>query len=123
MTVTCAACAAHTDLYCLILPVPQDIEFTVQEGRLYMLQCRGGKRTGAAAVKIAVDMVDEGLVTEDRAVLMVGFGFWALVWFGLVGTSLAFGACSCFPGCIPVHGLAISERSMHSAPATLSPNA
>jgi len=49
----------------------QDIEFTVQEGRLYMLQCRGGKRTGAAAVKIAVDMVGEKLVTEDRAVLMV----------------------------------------------------
>jgi pyruvate, orthophosphate dikinase len=44
----------------------------VQEGKLFMLQCRGGKRTGAAAVKIAVDMVDEGLVTPDQAVLMVG---------------------------------------------------
>jgi len=49
----------------------QDIEFTVQEGKLYMLQCRSGKRTGAGAVKIAVDMVDEGLVTEEEAVLMV----------------------------------------------------
>ena len=42
----------------------QDFEFTVQEGRLYLLQTRAGKRTGAAAVKIAVDMVDEGLLTR-----------------------------------------------------------
>lgn len=49
----------------------QDIEFTVQEGRLYMLQCRGGKRTGAAAVKIAVDMVAEGLVDVPTAICMV----------------------------------------------------
>ncbi|KAG2490008.1 hypothetical protein HYH03_011474 [Edaphochlamys debaryana] len=49
----------------------QDIEFTVQEGQLYMLQCRGGKRTGQAAVRIAVELVDEGLVTTDEAVLMV----------------------------------------------------
>lgn len=49
----------------------QDIEFTVQEGKLYMLQCRSGKRTGAAAVRIAVELVEEGLVSEDDAVLMV----------------------------------------------------
>ncbi|GFR52346.1 hypothetical protein Agub_g14892 [Astrephomene gubernaculifera] len=49
----------------------QDIEFTVQEGQLFMLQCRGGKRTGAAAVRIAVEMVEEGLVDPDTAVLMV----------------------------------------------------
>eukprot|EP00191_Tetraselmis_sp_GSL018_P020846 CAMPEP_0177593370 /NCGR_PEP_ID=MMETSP0419_2-20121207/9107_1 /TAXON_ID=582737 /ORGANISM="Tetraselmis sp., Strain GSL018" /LENGTH=773 /DNA_ID=CAMNT_0019084399 /DNA_START=888 /DNA_END=3209 /DNA_ORIENTATION=- len=49
----------------------QDIEFTVQEGRLFMLQCRSGKRTGAGAVKIAVDMVAEGLVDERRAITMV----------------------------------------------------
>jgi len=47
----------------------QDIEFTVQEGRLFMLQTRSGKRTGTAAVKIAVDLVREGLVTEEEAVL------------------------------------------------------
>ncbi len=46
----------------------QDIEFTVQEGKLYILQTRNGKRTGTAAVKIAVDMVDEGLVDEKEAV-------------------------------------------------------
>ncbi|MBI4951825.1 MAG: pyruvate, phosphate dikinase [Myxococcales bacterium] len=46
----------------------QDIEFTVQEGKFFMLQTRHGKRTGAAAVKIAVDLVREGLVTEDEAV-------------------------------------------------------
>ncbi|MDX1420934.1 MAG: pyruvate, phosphate dikinase [Rubricoccaceae bacterium] len=46
----------------------QDIEFTVQEGQLYLLQTRTGKRTGAAAVKIAVDMVREGLATKERAV-------------------------------------------------------
>ncbi|KAL2612921.1 hypothetical protein R1flu_024613 [Riccia fluitans] len=48
-----------------------DIEFTVQESRLWMLQCRGGKRTGAGAVKIAVDMVKEGLVDTRGAIKMV----------------------------------------------------
>ncbi|SHK42731.1 pyruvate, phosphate dikinase [Rhodothermus profundi] len=46
----------------------QDIEFTVQEGRLFILQTRNGKRTGVAAIKIAVDMVDEGLVDKKTAV-------------------------------------------------------
>jgi len=46
----------------------QDIEFTVQEGELFILQTRNGKRTGAAAVKIAVDMVDEGIISEKRAI-------------------------------------------------------
>ncbi len=50
----------------------QDIEFTVQEGVLYMLQTRNGKRTGMAAVNIAVDMVAEGLVSEREAVMLVG---------------------------------------------------
>ena len=49
----------------------QDIEFTVQQGKLWMLQTRGGKRTAAAAVKIAVDMVKEGLITRREAVLRV----------------------------------------------------
>ncbi len=44
-----------------------DIEFTIQEGKLYMLQCRVGKRTAFAAIKIAVDMVDERLITEKEA--------------------------------------------------------
>ncbi len=47
----------------------QDLEFTVEDGRLYMLQTRSGKRTAAAALKIAVDMAREGLVTEEEAVL------------------------------------------------------
>ena len=47
----------------------QDLEFTVEDGRLYMLQTRNGKRTAAAALKIAVDMAREGLVTEEEAVL------------------------------------------------------
>ncbi len=46
----------------------QDIEFTIEHGRLYILQCRSGKRTGTAAVKIAVDMVGEGLITKEEAV-------------------------------------------------------
>jgi pyruvate,orthophosphate dikinase len=46
----------------------QDIEFTVQQGRLYMLQTRNGKRTAAAALRIAVDMAREGLITEAEAV-------------------------------------------------------
>ncbi|XP_057467733.1 pyruvate, phosphate dikinase, chloroplastic isoform X2 [Actinidia eriantha] len=48
-----------------------DIEFTVQENKLWMLQCRTGKRTGAGAVKIAVDMVNEGLVDTQTAIKMV----------------------------------------------------
>lgn len=46
----------------------QDIEFTIEQGKLYMLQTRSGKRTAAAALKAAVDMVKEGLLTEEEAV-------------------------------------------------------
>ncbi|MEK7168010.1 MAG: PEP/pyruvate-binding domain-containing protein, partial [Patescibacteria group bacterium] len=49
----------------------QDMEFTIQEGKLYILQARSGKRTAAAAVKIAVDMVAEGLITKEEAILRV----------------------------------------------------
>ncbi|CAN5607044.1 pyruvate, phosphate dikinase [soil metagenome] len=49
----------------------QDLEFTVERGRLYLLQTRTGKRTASAAVRIAVDMVAEGLITEDEAVRRV----------------------------------------------------
>ncbi len=49
----------------------QDIEFTIQEGNLWMLQTRTGKRTAAAAVSIAVDMVEEGLISKEEAVLRV----------------------------------------------------
>jgi pyruvate,orthophosphate dikinase len=49
----------------------QDMEFTIQEGELYLLQTRAGKRTGFAAIKIAVDMVHEGLITKEEAVMGV----------------------------------------------------
>lgn len=49
----------------------QDIEFTVQQGKLWMLQTRSGKRTAKAALKIAVDMAEEGLITRDEAVARV----------------------------------------------------
>lgn len=49
----------------------QDMEFTVEEGKLYFLQTRNGKRTAAAALKIACDLVDEGLISEKEAVLRV----------------------------------------------------
>jgi pyruvate,orthophosphate dikinase len=49
----------------------QDIEFTVERGRLYLLQTRTGKRTAAAAVRVAIDMVDEALIDETEAVLRV----------------------------------------------------
>ncbi|RWV90148.1 hypothetical protein GW17_00047670 [Ensete ventricosum] len=52
-------------------PYLRDIEFTVQENRLWMLQCRTGKRTGKGAVKIAADMVNEGLVDKRCAIKMV----------------------------------------------------
>jgi pyruvate, orthophosphate dikinase len=49
----------------------QDFEFTIQEGKLYMLQTRNGKRTGLAAVKIAIDMVKEGLITKEEGFMRV----------------------------------------------------
>jgi pyruvate,orthophosphate dikinase len=49
----------------------QDVEFTIQSGKLFILQCRSGKRTGQAAVRIAIDMVNEGIVSEREAILMV----------------------------------------------------
>ena len=49
----------------------QDMEFTVENGKLYMLQCRNGKRTAQAAIKIACDLVDEGMIDEKQAVLMI----------------------------------------------------
>lgn len=49
----------------------QDIEFTIERGKLYMLQTRNGKRTAQAAMKIAVDMVDEGLINKEEAVMRV----------------------------------------------------
>jgi len=52
----------------------QDIEFTIQDGKLYMLQCRVGKRTAAAAVKIAVDLVKEKLISKEEAILRVSPG-------------------------------------------------
>jgi pyruvate,orthophosphate dikinase len=48
-----------------------DIEFTIQDGKLYILQCRVGKRTGISAVKIAVDMVSEKLISEKEAILRI----------------------------------------------------
>ena len=49
----------------------QDMEFTVENGKLYMLQTRNGKRTAAAALKIACDLVDEGMISEQEAVTMI----------------------------------------------------
>jgi pyruvate,orthophosphate dikinase len=49
----------------------QDFEFTIQEGKLYMLQTRNGKRTGLAAVRVAIQMVDEGLITKEEAIFRV----------------------------------------------------
>jgi pyruvate,orthophosphate dikinase len=49
----------------------QDFEFTIQEGKLYMLQTRNGKRTGIAAVRVAIQMVEEGLITKEEAIFRV----------------------------------------------------
>ena len=49
----------------------QDMEFTIEDGKLFMLQTRNGKRTAAAALKIACDLVDEGMITPEQAVLMI----------------------------------------------------
>ena len=50
----------------------QDMEFTIEHGKLWMLQCRNGKRTAAAAVRMAVEMYDEGLITKEEAIMRVG---------------------------------------------------
>lgn len=47
----------------------QDVEFTVEKGKLWMLQCRNGKRTGVAAIRIATELVAEGICTESEALL------------------------------------------------------
>ena len=49
----------------------QDMEFTIEKGKLFMLQTRNGKRTAASALKIACDMVDEGMITKEEALMMV----------------------------------------------------
>ncbi|MBR2441527.1 MAG: pyruvate, phosphate dikinase [Clostridia bacterium] len=49
----------------------QDMEFTIQDGKLYMLQTRNGKRTAAAAIKIACDLIDEGMITEQEALMQI----------------------------------------------------
>ena len=49
----------------------QDVEFTVQEGKLFMLQTRNGKRTAEAALKIAIDMEGEGLIDKRQAIARV----------------------------------------------------
>jgi pyruvate,orthophosphate dikinase len=49
----------------------QDMEFTIEEGKLYMLQTRNGKRTAAAALQIACDLVEEGMISEENAVMMI----------------------------------------------------
>ncbi len=50
----------------------QDMEFTIEHGKLWMLQCRNGKRTAQAAVRMAVEMVEEGLLTKEEAIMRVG---------------------------------------------------
>ena len=52
----------------------QDIEFTIEKGKLYLLQTRNGKRTAAAAVAVAVDLADEGLITKEEAVMRIETG-------------------------------------------------
>ncbi len=49
----------------------QDMEFTIEKGKLYMLQTRNGKRTAAAAIKIACDLIDEGMITEKEALMQI----------------------------------------------------
>jgi len=49
----------------------QDVEFTIENKKLWMLQTRDGKRTAKATVKIAVDMAEEGLITQEQAILRV----------------------------------------------------
>jgi len=54
-----------------ITAIWQDFEFTIQDGKLYMLQTRNGKRTGRAAVRVAIQMVEEKLITQQEAIFRV----------------------------------------------------
>ena len=47
----------------------QDVEFTIEKGRLFFLQTRNGKRTAASAINIAVDLVEEGIITKEEAIM------------------------------------------------------
>lgn len=49
----------------------QDMEFTIEDKKLYMLQTRNGKRTAAAAIKIACDLIDEGMISEEEALMQI----------------------------------------------------
>ena len=60
----------HINILCTGLPW-RDVEFTVEKGKLWMLQCRTGKRTGTAAIRIATELVKEGICTESEALLKV----------------------------------------------------
>ena len=56
----------------------QDMEFTIENGKLFMLQTRNGKRTATAAIKVACDLVDEGMISKEEAVCMVEQNSWML---------------------------------------------
>ncbi|MEG0977599.1 MAG: PEP/pyruvate-binding domain-containing protein, partial [Bacilli bacterium] len=49
----------------------QDVEFTIEKGRLFFLQTRNGKRTAASAINVAVDLVEEGLLTKEEAIMRI----------------------------------------------------
>jgi pyruvate,orthophosphate dikinase len=84
----------------------QDFEFTVQEGRLYILQCRNGKRTPLAALKIAVDFVDEGMIDRETALKRLeSYDLDSIVLTKLAGASTSVLAA----GLGANHGIAIGE--------------
>ena len=108
----------------------QDMEFTIENKKLYMLQTRNGKRTAAAAMKIACDLVDEGMITEEEAVAMIDpksldallhptFDAAALKKAKVIGTGLAASparpaARSCSPLRRPPTGARAAIRSSSS---------
>ena len=69
----------------------QDMEFTVEHGKLYMLQTRNGKRTAAAALKIACDLVDEGMISEQQAEMCIRDRFTGI---SITTQKPIFGLCS-----------------------------
>jgi len=92
-----------------------DVEFTVQEGKIYMLQCRPGKRTGAAALRIARDLIEEGMVTPEEGVSLLTTS--SVVNSSTQGVDPDFSADPHFTGLPASAGVAVGKVVLTSAEA------
>ena len=95
----------------------QDIEFTIQEGKLYMLQCRNGKRTGTAALNMAMDMLAEKLIDEQTAVTRVEPAQLDELLHPIIDPAAEKKAEACSPACRPARAAPCGKIVFTSADA------